>query len=669
VRIDRKLTWTLVAATASLALLLAPATGHGGWDPIDPAILAEAHPSVDPEADVEALLWDVWVEDSYTGELPETVLKHRLQLKIYNERGVEAQKQIEIPFEKDVYIGSVRARTVKPDGSEVELRGDDVFERTLVKGGGQKVKVKSFALPSIEPGAVVEYAWNETRTNTMANNIVVDLQRDVPVRLLTYHIKPLPKAAELGYFMQAYWFGTTPVPFVTEAAGFNRITVADVPAFKDEPFMGSARELRRWLLIYYTNTPRKTPAEFWRDFGRDLGDDLKIPRKPAREVVEAARGAVGDASTAREKAARLVRFCRSRIERIDDDASELTSSERKRLKRNKRPKDTLTAGRGTGRDVMQLYLALARAADLDARLMALPDANLHTFEVGLPNDFLMIARSVAVRDGNTWAFFDPAAMYLAPGMLRWQEEGQQGIVSDPDAPTLSTVPCSTPGQSVARRSATLRLEADGTLEGDVREELTGHLAAIHKEANDDKSAAERKERLEELIHERLSTAELSEIVLENVGEPEQPFVRKYHVRIPGYAQRTGRRLFLQPCLFEKGGKPLFPASRREHPVRFPYAWEEEDHVRIELPAGFELEAPSVPNAVSAAPVAGHAIAVKVEGGKVLDYQRSFYFGGQGNLLIPAANYAPLKSFFDRVHEADQSTFTLKVAEDDGSSAP
>jgi hypothetical protein len=312
--------------------------------------------------------------------------------------------------------------------------------------------------------------------------------------------------------------------------------------------------------------------------------------------------------------------------------------------------------------VLRLFLALAAAAGLDARIIALPDGGIHDFEFALPDDYLMVARSVAVREENRWGFFDPAATYLPPGMLRWQEEGQKGIVSHADEPVLIGVPASEPRKSLAQRTATLRLADDGTLEGDVLEELSGHLAARQKEANDERSVEERQKAVEEAVKERLSTAEVSAISLENVKQPELPFIRRYHVRVPGFAQRTGRRLFVQPCYFEKGSQPLFPSSQRQHPIRFPHAWAEEDHVRIELPAGFELEPPSLPSPLSAAPVAAHSVTVQVvDGGRVLDYRRSFSFGGEGILTFPVTSYASLKAFFDRVQQADDHTLTLVAA--------
>jgi hypothetical protein len=59
--------------------------------------------------------------------------------------------------------------------------------------------------------------------------------------------------------------------------------------------------------------------------------------------------------------------------------------------------------------------------------------------------------------------------------------------------------------------------------------------------------------------------------------------------VPGYAERTGKRLFLQPAFFQKGVGPMFPTSNRQHDVYFHYPWMEEDQIVIELPEGYALD--------------------------------------------------------------------------------
>ena len=108
------------------------------------------------------------------------------------------------------------------------------------------------------------------------------------------------------------------------------------------------------------------------------------------------------------------------------------------------------------------------------------------------------------------------------------------------------------------------------------------------------TAEEREQTLRDLVKERLSTAEISNIRIENVEDPLKPFVHSFHMKVPGYAQRTGKRLFLQPGFFHKGVGPLFPTSERKHPIYFHFPWMEEDHVTIELPQGYALDNADAP---------------------------------------------------------------------------
>ena len=46
--------------------------------------------------------------------------------------------------------------------------------------------------------------------------------------------------------------------------------------------------------------------------------------------------------------------------------------------------------------------------------------------------------------------------------------------------------------------------------------------------------------------------------------------------------------------------------------------------------------------------------------KELVYQRSFFFGGGGNILFPVGAYNQLKTLFDELNKRDNHTITLKM---------
>jgi len=202
--------------------------------------------------------------------------------------------------------------------------------------------------------------------------------------------------------------------------------------------------------------------------------------------------------------------------------------------------------------------------------------------------------------------------------------------------------------------------ATGTLEGDVSIEYTGHLAVERKEFNDDDSPNQREETLKAVVKRRLSTAELTNIVIENATDPTKPFIYKYHVRVPDYAQRTGKRLFLQPAFFQKGLGALFAASSRKYAIYFHYPWSEDDNVTISLPKGYVLDNPDSPTPISAGKVSRYVVTIKktLDGSRIF-YHRNFFFGGDGGTVVPVESYRAVKQLFDGVHISDNHTITLK----------
>lgn len=96
-----------------VALLVAPigamrtsfAAGEE-WRPIEPAELALQAPIVEPNADAEAIFWDIRVDDGGANDL---VLSHYVRIKIFNERGRDKYSKIDIPYINGIKIKDVAA--------------------------------------------------------------------------------------------------------------------------------------------------------------------------------------------------------------------------------------------------------------------------------------------------------------------------------------------------------------------------------------------------------------------------------------------------------------------------------------------------------------------------------------------------------------------------------
>lgn len=622
------------------------------WRPVDAADIALKAPIVEPNADAEAIFWDIRVDDGGANDL---VLSHYVRIKIFNERGREKHSKIDLPYVGGIKIKDVAARTIKPDGSIVELAKEDILEKTVVKVSGLKLKTKTFAFPGIEPGAIIEYKWKEVIANSSANNMRLQFQREIPVQAVTYRIKPM--RSESSFDVRP--FNMPKFEFQKEKNGFQVTTVSGMQAFREEPMMPPEESVRSWAMVRYQSllwdliSYPLLAAQVHIGFQPFLKVDDTIKKKSAEIVA--------GANTPEEKISKVFTFVRENIKNTEDKSAGFTEDDLEKIKENKKPSDTLKRGVGPSRDINLLFAALVSGAGLQTRMALMPDRGRRLFNRNVVIPGALRPVTVAVKVGDQWQFFDPGLKYITPGMLRWQEEGVDALIADSPSVWVET-PMSSPDKSKEKRTANLKLDENGTLEGDVTIEYTGHLAVERKFNNDDDSPEQREQNLKDAMKERLSSAELSNIVIENATDAIKPFIYKYHIRVPDYAQRTGKRLFFQPGFFHKGISAMFSASERRFPIYFHYPWSEEDKVTLTLPKGYVLDNADRPAPINAGLVSKYEIKMGITTDQTtLIYERHFFFGGNNMVLFPVESYKALKQLFDAVHTGDNHMVTLKQA--------
>ena len=621
--------------------------GGEEWRPVDPADIALKAAIVEPNADAEAIFWDIRIDDGGAYDL---VLNHYVRIKIFTERGRDEHSKVDIPYAGNTKIKDVAARTIKPDGTIIELAKEDIIEKVVVKVNGLKLRTKTFAFPGIEPGAIVEYKWKEVVQNSSANNLRLQFQRDIPVQSITYRIKPARDV-----FFEVHPFNMPKFEFKKEKGGFQTTTVTKMPAFHEEPMMPPEDSVRAWAMVRYSGLSFLSYYLLAGTLYYGLDSFLKVDdqiKKKAAEITATAK-------TPEEKLEKIFDFCRTQIKNTNDVNSGYSEDEIDKLKENKKPSDTLKRGVGPGIDINLLFAALAKAAGLETRVALLPDRGKRLFNKNEVIPGTLKPSNIAVKIGEDWKFFDPGLPYVAQGMLRWQEEGVDALLVDA-SPSWVKTPMTPAEKSKEKHTAQLRLDENGTLEGDVTVEFTGHLAVERKVFNEDDSPEQREENLKESIKSRLSSAELTNIVIENATDSSKPFVYKYHVRVPDYGQRTGKRIFFQPAFFQKGISALFSAGTRTYPVYFHFPWSEEDRVTIILPKGYALDNADRPAPVVAGGVCKHEIGMGVtKDESTFVLTRTFFFGGNNSLLFGVNTYEPLKQLFDAIHKADNHMITLK----------
>jgi hypothetical protein len=642
----------VLCATAVLCVLF-PAAGiaQQPWRPVTAQERTLSRPLIDANADAEILLWDVAISD--TNIAPGgTDQDHYLRIKIYNERGRDAAARVDLRVQNRHVIRDVAGRSTAPDGTIIELAAADVRERTIVAANGVKIRAQSFVIPAVVPGSVIEYRWRDTHEGAMAHNLILPFQRQFPVLLVRYLIRPTPIA---NYRMRTHVFNTTTAPEMTQPfPGFTQIQATNLPAAAAEPYSPQELSAGAWMFLYYASKDQELPEQqFWQKYSMEQAKARADALKLNGDLTKAATEAITGATTPAEKVQALVRYVRQRVRLVENRSARDNGSAR----------DTLKRGTGTSTDIVVLFTALARAAGFDAHLARLPDREVFVAQPRLKLPYFLTHLTTAIHLGNAWAFVDAANRHAPAGQVRWQQEGAYALVFEREEPAFLAVGFTPREMSLVRRTASLRLQPSGDLEGEVAVAYTGHLASRYREQSEDDSVAERERRFSERVTAYLPRAAASDFRFENLDDPDKPLIVRFTLTAPGFAQRTGTRLSVPAAALPREVPTSFPAARRTRPIVFPFAWSEQDALTIELPEGYEVESSRTSAPLTFKDGVGNLEVKIAVSGRTLTYTRALAFG-RDSVAFPVDDYTQLKTFFDGVRTADGGSVLLRRAGED-----
>lgn len=637
------------------------------WRPITPEELSVKAPLVEPDADAEAIFWEIRIDDSSPEDLS---LRHYVRVKIFTERGREKFSKLDVPFTKGIKIKDLSARVIRPDGTIVEINNDDIFEREIIKSNGVKIMARSLAMPNIEPGVIIEYRYKETIKSAGARGMHLEFQRDIPIQKIAYFYKPYN-----GRPPQYESYNFTDTKFEKDQKGFWLASRTNIPALKEEPKMPPDDMVRAWMLltgsslqilnnsgfsISYTIKNPTNPLLYWASVAGEEAPLAKFMNKENGDIKSAVAEITSGVTDPEEKLKKIYAYCQTQINNTTFDPS-ITDEQRSKLPQIKSVADVLKRKAASSQYVDMLFGALANASGFETRVAFTGDRSKMFFSQQMTNEKLIHPAAIAVKVGDNWKYCNPGLRFLPYGMLVWYEEGNAALLVGESKYNWDNTPLSGYEASSTKRTGKFTLAEDGTLDGDVRIELNGQPGLTYRLSGYDETPAKLEESLKQDIKRQISVAEVSNVFIENVSDNSKPVVEKYKIHIPNYAQKTGKRLFLQPSVFEYGKSPLFSSATRKYDIFFRYPWSEADNIEIALPAGFDLDNAEAPGALGDKQnISALNIRIRVDKtNNILIYNRNFHFGGGGNVLFRTGAYPVLKNLFDSFNKADAHTITLK----------
>ncbi len=585
-----------------------------------------------------------------------------IRIKVLTEEG-RKYGDVEIPFFKESEdIVNVRARTIHPDGSIAEFDGK-VFEKPLVKERISRLMAKSFTLPDVQVGSVIEYYFtHDFREDSVYQHMVMlygsqwILSSDLFTKSARFSLKPYQSSYGTMH-LRWTWHDLPPGALPKEGPdNIVRMEASNIPAFQVEDYMPPINELKsRVDFIYTDELSENNPDKFWKKVGSKRNGQLESFVGKRKAMEEAVAQIVSPSDPPEVKLRKIY----DRVQQIRNKSYELRKTEQELKREKEKPVENVEElwkrGYGDGVQLTWLYLALVRAAGFEAYGCWVSDRRQYFFDPKTMEPGKLNANVVLVKLNGKDLYFDPGAEFTPFGLLTWSETAVRGLRLDKDGGTWIQTTLPAASESRIERSAKLRLTDSGDLEGKLTVTYTGLEAMYRRLDVRHSDEVARKKFLEDGAKSQIPAAAETELTNQpDWSASETPLVAEFDVKIPGWASSAGRRAILPAGIFTEVEKHIFEHTNRVHPIYFDYPYEKTDDITIELPPGWSVS--SVP---AAKILDGHVVAysIKVENGKnTLHLTRNLTVDF---LILEPKYYMALRNFFQVVRTGDEEQIVLQ----------
>ena len=651
------------AIAATFELPTVSAQVPSAWPPVPPEELALKDNAFDPGSPAMILEYEVQSDNT---KATETIYK---RIKIFREEG-KRFADIEIHYvEKFTKVEEIRARVTSPSGNREDFNGA-IYDKEVIKVKKFLYNAKTFTLPNIEVGSVIEYSyrlhWHSDIPDVIKNpgRYLIneafaypaaewEIQQDIAVRHGRFTLHPVKGARTATYSLGLPKDATKN----TLPDGTQELEVNYVPAFQKEEYSPPEENLKVRADVFYTVGMYSGDIKyFWLSLARRESEYYeKFIGKP-KDVQKEAGRLFQSGDNEETKLQKI--YARVQQIRALSYEPEKTKKERKQesLKENKSAMDVLNRGYAFANEINLVFIALARAAEFKAYPVRLAARNRAFFTMERPDPYQLNSLVAEVIVGSKPRFLDPATMYCPNQFLPWEETDAGGIRVDPFATNLETTPLPESKDAVTRRTAEFHLDAEGNLDGKLSVSYEGQEALRRRLKAIDQDEAERRKELEDEVQHLLAQGGSAKLLsAEGWTASGLPLKAQFEIQVPSFASRAGQRLMMPVAIFHSSGQHPFASTRRANPVYFDYPAESYEEVRLELPPGMQIESLPATTRIERGTTVYESSASKQ--GNFVELKRMFKMTVY---YVPANSYPALRQLYEQVRAGDEQQTVLKL---------
>lgn len=574
-----------------------------------------------------------------------------VRIKILAEKG-ESLATVEMPYEKDfdgyVYeVATIQGRTIHPDGTIIPLKGKP-SDLLIAKVGDDKIARKVFTLPDVTVGSILEYYYQLRYRDIWEYPPVWHIQRDYFVHKAHYMFTSNTD------FNVGLWTVLPPgVKVVPDVLNRYSLDMADIPPAPNEDWMPPIENSLYRVQFYIRES--NDPDVYWKAVGARWSKLVDDFASPSKEVKDAVATFVSPTDAPLDKAKKLY----AAVQALDNTnfSREKSKDELKaqNLKQIKHAADVLHDKSGTATEITMLYLAMLKAAGLQAYAMRVVNRDRGLFTTGYMYFDQLDDTIVLLELDGKELVLDPGEKMCPFQTVSWKHSFATGLRQSAAGSALATSPSQPYKSNTIQRIAELNLDPHGAIDGNVRIIMTGQEALYWRQKALENDDTEVKKQFEVWVKDMVPDgveAHVDHFIA--LADPSNSLAAV--VKVQGAAgTATSKRLLVPGLFFEThGSHPFVAQDKRIAPVDMHYPELISDDITYELPAGFTVESAPQPGKI---PWEGHAVMLigsktdPTEVNVTRTLARSFTFAHN-------EDYQALHDFYQKVATADQQQLVL-----------
>jgi hypothetical protein len=588
------------------------------------------------------------------------------RVRVLDAEGIEAFRTLEIEAPLDGRIAALAAQVVKPDGRVLPVEGREIREKKVISRGGDVLKARTLAFPSVDPGDILEWRYTVEREWGWVPRIQFRQEHYTLRAELTWWYPVLEAVAgdvlqlrEMVYephyiLVNAPAAGVT-VKALPENAPVDhlQITMYNLAALPDEPYLPAVAEIATYFVGWYAFPRKDAVAPYWRrvadELGKETDDFLHANRRLDTWMKEiSARPRNLDAD---------LEACLALLHRTVRNLGDLPEAELpEEPPQYKDAEDVLDAGRGNDYDLSALYTGMLRRLGYAATVFHASSREDGFFieKWENPGQLQLCGTAVAAPgDQVRWIFpsYEGGTTRTLPWMAQdgtalLERAGKKEIAAR--FPLTASLPVGEAGVNRIDMATTLRLDPGGDLVGRLR-------ATWSCESDPDlrrEVVRQRGQGAADFLKGRLAGIGSSFRTWdESAGVDSTGVVYACSLRAGGLVLAAGSRTLVSLDHFRSDDYSL-PDQRREFQVHFRYPKLTHSRVELALPDGDALEAAAA-DSLSTEFLIYRCASASTGATVVRDREFDLLY----NIFVPAGADT-LRKLFQTVREADRKPVVL-----------